>query len=205
VHRDALVAALWPDTGPDRPTNALNSTLTRLRKTLRAINPGLAALVQHADGRYQLHHELVSVDYWDFLVAATDITHTDPAIRRGACEAVVSTYQGPLAAEHTGEWLITLREAARRRYLDTVTTLARLTIADDPDRTLGLLETARNLDPLNEAIYRDIIRIQYRLGRPDAAAITLQLLRAQLADIDATPSPSTVALTQRLGEVASSG
>jgi len=34
VHRDALVAALWPDTGPDRPTNALNSTLTRLRTTL---------------------------------------------------------------------------------------------------------------------------------------------------------------------------
>ena len=26
---------------------------------------------------------------------------------------------------------------------------------------MGLLETARNLEPINEAIYRDIIRIQH--------------------------------------------
>ena len=76
--------------------------------------------------------------------------------------------------------------------LEAVTTLARITIDNKPEQTLDLLETARNLEPLNEAIYRDIIRIQQRLGRPDAAAATFQLLPAQLADIDATPSPATV-------------
>jgi DNA-binding SARP family transcriptional activator len=202
VHRDALVAALWPDTGPDRPTNALNSTLTRLRKTLRALDPELATLVQHTNGRYQLHPELVSVDYWDLLVAATDLTHTDEETRRHACDAIMSIYRGPLAAEHTGEWLVTLRETVRRRYLDAVTTLARITIDNKPEQTLDLLETARNLEPLNEAIYRDIIRIQQRLGRPDAAAATFQLLHAQLADIDATPSPATVALARKIGELA---
>ena len=111
VHRDALVAALWPDTGPRRPTNALNSTLTRLRRTLRSIDPGLAALAQLLDGRYQLHPELVSVDYWDFLVAATDLTNPDLAARRAACDAVVALYRGPLGADHDGEWLMTLREA----------------------------------------------------------------------------------------------
>lgn len=194
VHRHTLVAALWPDTGPDRPTNALNSTLTRLRKTLDQRQPGFAGLVARAGDRYRLDDDLVSVDYWDFLVAATDLTHPDPTRRRSACEAVLTTYQGPLAVEHPGEWLITMREATRRRYLDALTTLARLTIGDDPERTLGLLETARNLEPLNEAIYRDIIRIQLRLARPDAAALTLQLLRAQLADIDAAPDPATTAL-----------
>jgi len=97
-----------------------------------------------------------------------------------------------LDTAHTTEWLVTLREAVRRRYLDAVTTLARITIDNKPEQTLDLLETARNLEPLNEAIYRDIIRIQQRLGRPDAAAATFQLLHAQLADIDATPSPATV-------------
>ena len=194
VHRDALVAALWPDTGPRRPTNALNSTLTRLRRILRSIDPGLAALAQLLDGRYQLHPELISVDYWDFLVAATDLTNPDPAARRAACDAVVALYRGPLGTDHDGEWLITLREATRRRYLEALTTLARMTIVEDPERTLELLETARNLEPLNEAIYRDIIRIQHRLGRPDDAALTLVLLQAQLADIDATPEPATLAL-----------
>ena len=75
-----------------------------------------------------------------------------------------------------------------------MTALARMTIVGDPERTLELLETARNLEPLNEAIYRDIIRIQHRLGRPDDAALTLALLQAQLADIDATPAPATLAL-----------
>jgi DNA-binding SARP family transcriptional activator len=149
---------LWPDTGPRRPTNALNSTLTRLRRTLRTIDPGLAALAQLVEGRYQLHPELVSVDYWDFLVAATDLTNADPTARRAACHAVLALYRGPLGADHDGEWLITVREATRRRYLDALTTLARITIAEDPERTLDLLETARNLEPLNEAICRDIIR-----------------------------------------------
>jgi NAD(P)-dependent dehydrogenase (short-subunit alcohol dehydrogenase family) len=97
----------------------------------------------------------------------------------------------------------TLRETVRRRYLEAVTTLARITIDNKPEQALDLLETARNLEPLNEAIYRDIIRIQQRLGRPDAAAATFQLLHAQLADIDATPSPATVALARKIEELAS--
>ena len=111
-----------------------------------------------------------------------------------ACEVVIDAYQGPLAAELAGEWLITLREATRRRFLDALTTLARLIVDDDPERTLGLLETARNLEPLTEGIYRDIMRIQHRLGRPEAAAGTLALLQAQLADIGAEPEPATLEL-----------
>ena len=48
--------------------------------------------------------------------------------------------------------MITIREATRRRYLEALTALARITIAEDPERTLRLLETARNLEPLNEVI-----------------------------------------------------
>jgi hypothetical protein len=149
--------------------------------------------VARTGDRYGLHAELVSVDYWDFLVAATDLTSPDPATRRTACDAAVTTYGGPPAADHAGEWLLTLREATRRRYLDALTSLARLTIADDPERTLGLLETARNLEPLNEALYRDIIRIQHRLGRPDAAALTLELLSVRswpTSTRHPTPPPS---------------
>jgi hypothetical protein len=38
------------------------------------------------------------------------------------------------------------------------------------------------------------MRIQAQLNRPDAAANTLTLLRAQLADIDTEPEPETLQL-----------
>lgn len=198
VPRDRLIATLWPDTGPQRPTNALNATLNRLRKALRATDPALAPLVTLAGDRYRLHPDLISVDYWTFLVAATHLTNPDPQLRVQACETAINTYRGPLGIDHTSEWLITLREATRRRYLDALTTLARLTITDNPTRTLELLETARNLEPLNEAIYRDIMRIQADLNRPDAITHTLALLRTQLADIDETPDPHTLDLATAL-------
>jgi DNA-binding SARP family transcriptional activator len=141
-----------------------------------------------------LDSDLIGVDYWDFLIAAADITHPDPDHRAQACDTAIRTYQGPLADDLASEWLITLREATRRRYFDALTTLARLTIHTDPERTLGLLETARNLEPLKEGIYRDIMRIQAQLDRPDAAENTLALLRAQLADIDAEPETETLQL-----------
>jgi DNA-binding SARP family transcriptional activator len=195
VRRDSLVAALWPDADRSRPTNALNAVLARLRKTLRATgDPDLAQVVTQVGGKYLLDSALIGVDYWTFLIAAADITHSDPDHRAQACDTVIRTYQGHLAADLTSEWLITPREATRRRYFDALTTLARLTIHTDPERTLGLLETARNLEPLKEGIYRDIMRIQTQLDRPDAAENTLALLRAQLADIDAEPEPETLQL-----------
>jgi two-component SAPR family response regulator len=145
VHRDSLVSALWPDADRSRPTNALNATLARLRKTLRATgHPDLAQLVIHVGGLYLLDSNRIGVDYWAFLIAAADITHPDPDHRAQACDTAIRTYQGHLAPDLTSEWLITLREATRRRYFDALTTLARLTILNDPERTLGLLETARN-------------------------------------------------------------
>ena len=198
VARDTLIAALWPDTGPDRPTNALNAALTRLRRALRATDPDHATLVTLTGDRYHLDGDLVDIDYWTFLIAAADLTHPDPTHRVHACETLIHTYQGPVAVDLTGEWLITLREAARRRYLDALTTLARHTIDQNPIRTLGLLETARNLEPVNEGVYRDIMRIQARLHRYDAAATTLDLLKAQLADIGATPDPVTLDLADTI-------
>jgi DNA-binding SARP family transcriptional activator len=195
VRRDSLVAALWPEADRSRPTNALNAVLARLRKTLRATgHPDLPQVVTQAGGKYLLDSNLIGVDYWTFLIAAADITHPDPNHRAHACNTAIRTYQGHLAADLTSEWLITLREATRRRYFDALTALARLTIHHDPERTLGLLETARNLEPLKEGIYRDIMRIQAQLNRPDAADNTLALLRAQLADIDTEPEPETLQL-----------
>ena len=117
------------------------------------------------------------------------------------CETVIHTYRGALGREHTSsEWLVELQLNARYRYLCALTSLAQLTLDTDPDRTLGLLETARLHEPTNEDIYRSIMTIHDHQHRPDAALNTYALLQAHLDNLDntLTPEPATTALALRI-------
>ena len=150
--------------------------------------------------RYRLDPEQVTVDYWRFLAATAP--RPDPArprtdVGRGSAHAVTveaetlaalrtthELYRGPLADGLAAEWVLSVRESARRSYLDATARLVRHYAATSPAVALHLLETARNLDPTNENLYRDIMALQLRVGDKFAAANTLRLLQAQLADID---------------------
>lgn len=61
----------------------------------------------------------------------------------------------------------------------------------DPERALAALERARALDPDTEEIYVRVIRLQQRLGRPDAARRTARLLRSRLDELGLEPSTET--------------
>jgi DNA-binding SARP family transcriptional activator len=96
------------------------------------------------------------------------------------------------------EWIETAREAIRRDAIDAVAALARALVEDDPQQTLDLLEVARAFDPHNEALYRDIMRLQERLGQLDAIPRTLTLLTTRLAEVDNRPTEQAIALAARL-------
>src|ERR1700738_3236529 len=98
----------------------------------------------------------------------------------------------------TNEWIQTAREAIRRDAIDAVAALARALVEDDPQQTLDLLEIARAFDPHNEALYRDIMRLQERLGQLDAIPRTLTLLTTRLAEIDDRPTEQAISLAARL-------
>ena len=100
-----------------------------------------------------------------------------------------------MAAGVEAEWLTALREDVRR---DALAALARDRVHSDPESTLELLESARDFDPHNELLYRDIMRLEHNLGRHDAIARTLRLLEARLAEIGETPTPATFELAERL-------
>jgi len=216
VRRDAAVAALWPDTGRDRPTNNLSSLISRLRSTLRTASPpdvdspelddGPAGRMVVADGElYRLDPDHVLVDYWTFLAATSSATvstaaHTgQPAgeldtVQLADLHRAHDLYRGDLAEGVDDDWILSTREAARRAYLATTARLVRHHVAAEPAVALGILETARNLEPTTEPLYRDIIALQFRLGDNDGANATRRLLQSQLADIDEEPGPATLAL-----------
>ncbi|MFI9811538.1 BTAD domain-containing putative transcriptional regulator [Saccharothrix variisporea] len=200
VSRDALIAALWAHSPPHKTTNALNTTLSRLRRWLSsATNGTVPDIVLTGDGRFRLDPNLVEVDYHRFAaaVARRRTATTDPE-RAEAYQRIVDTYTGPLADGLDAEWIEATREAVRRDFIDAVAALARALIEKDPQKTLDLLEVACFSDPHNELIYRDIMRLQERLGQVDAIPRTLDLLAARLGEIGERPSEHTVSLAQHL-------
>ncbi|ASO21605.1 DNA-binding SARP family transcriptional activator [Actinoalloteichus hoggarensis] len=200
VSRELLVSTLWTAVPPRRPTNALNTALTRLRNALsQATHGSISEVVVLRGDRYHLDPSTIEVDYWTFseAVAARRAAATDRD-RVDADRRILACYSGPLAEDLVGDWVEPVREATRRDALDAVAAAARATIAHDPEETLDLLETARTIDPHNDLLYRDIMRLQHRLDRPEAIARTLALLTTRLAEIGETPSRETRVLAARL-------
>lgn len=198
--RDALAATLWPGSPPGRVTNALNTALTRLRQTLTRLTDGqVTDAVQNTDGRLSLDPAVVLTDYWHFDAAVTARrSATTDAARLSAHQDVVDSYGGELAEGMALEWIEPTREAVRRDAIDSVAALARALFTTHPQRTLDLLEIARAFDPYNELVYRDIMRLQERLGLVDAITRTLALLTARLAETGDAPSADTADLARRL-------
>jgi DNA-binding SARP family transcriptional activator len=202
ITREALVAALWGEDPPARPTNALHTALSRMRRAVAdATDQTVTGIAVVGNGRYQLDPTTVTVDYWRFATAvATRRTAPTSQQRIAAYREVVNTYGGPLADGMTGEWIGPAREAIRRDAIDAVSALARALGETDPAQTLELLEVARAFDPHNEMLYRDIMRLQERLGQLDAIPRTLTLLTTRLAEIDEAPTPQARGLAARLGQ-----
>jgi DNA-binding SARP family transcriptional activator len=200
--RETLVSTLWGQDPPSRPTNALHTALSRMRSALATATDGAVGdIVSASNGRYQLDPAHVRVDYWRFAhsVAARRAAATDSA-RVDAYRDVVNSYGGPLAEGMSNEWIEPAREAIRRDAIDAVAALARALVDSDPQQTLDLLEVARAFDPHNELLYRDIMRLQERLGQLDAIPRTLTLLTTRLAEVDAAPTPQARGLAARLGQ-----
>lgn len=193
--RDHLVEVLCPDSTARRPETTLYAALSRLRRAVTDTtgDSSIDDLIITTGGRWHINPDTVTVDYWTLLTTGTP--EPDPARRRRQLHAAITAYRDLFAADLTGTWAHTIRESARRRHLEIINELTELEIQTGHTTTaLELLERARDLEPLNEGIYRAIITMQKQADRTDDAKITYELLRAHLATIGAEPDPRTQTL-----------
>lgn len=190
--RDAVIATLWPDPHSDRPANVFHAQLHRIRRSLRrATHSAVTDLVSHDGGYYQLDSTVASVDLWD-LHDTMRSTESDTVADR-----ILDLYQGHLAEDLADPWLEPPREHLRRDVITRLHDEARAR-ADDPTAQVALLNKIAHLAPRNEDIFRDIAHAHARLDRPGAIADTLDLLIANLAEIDEHPTPDTLRYFQTL-------
>ncbi|MFE6611997.1 BTAD domain-containing putative transcriptional regulator [Amycolatopsis sp. NPDC057786] len=197
--RETLSAALWPEAPGERPYNSFHATLSQLRRSLRqASNDDTFDIIVNQDSHYRLDQTILTADLWRLQDAITASRRTSATEAVEASNRVTELYRGDLAEGITADWIDGPREALRRDVLDTLSTLIRKLRTDNPEQALALLEQARRLDPYNEAIYRDLMRLQARLDQHDSIPRTLHLLTTSLAELNQRPARSTLSLADAL-------
>jgi DNA-binding SARP family transcriptional activator len=197
VRREVLNEAVWPDSRPPRPYNSFHNTLSMLRRAISDATDGaIGNVVLNNDGRYHLNHDLVVVDFWHLQHALQAHPTSSDALLQ--LHDAIELYPGDLAEDLLVPWVEPFRESLRRDVLDALGALIRAHRDADPETMLTLLERTRTRDRYNEGVYRDIIRIQARLGQYAAIPRTLALLTATLDDIGQHPSSDTFNLADFL-------
>lgn len=194
VTGEGISADLWPESGPRYAASQRKLTLRKAREMLRTATGQPAPLfVILAGDRYQLDPALIEVDLWRFDAALDRARQTrSEQDQLASLREATGLYQGPLADGADYEWGERFAEPARRRAVDAIARIAALLAPGDPEQALTVLETALVHDSYNEALYQEIMRIQARLGRPDAARRTLALLQTRLASLGLSPDPASL-------------
>jgi DNA-binding SARP family transcriptional activator len=166
THPRAKVASLlWSDIAEEAARTNLRQTLGAIRRAL----PTAAQPVVADPESVGLDRSVVGVDVWDLERLANEAT---PAVYgrvddlyRGALLAGL----GPQSQEFEA-WLRGERERVREVAVNVLRRLlAHQTSANDPDAVVATGLRLLDIDPLQEPVYRTLMRVQAAAGRRAAA------------------------------------
>ncbi|MFF1300056.1 MULTISPECIES: BTAD domain-containing putative transcriptional regulator [unclassified Streptomyces] len=198
-----------PGHAADRPTvlEALfarddRSTRAYLRQAVHQLNlalpPQLRLIVEH--NRLSLADELARG--CQSLLMEADLAHTyrlAGRARLAAIEAVVARNEGDYLPDRTSQWAEERRRALSRQAADALSSAADLALQlHQYGDAVRLCEQATAIAPFREVAWRVWMRAANALGDDDGVLTAFQGCETALAQIDATPSPSTRKLLKQL-------
>ena len=194
--RERLADLLWPDHEPSNAKASLRQAVAGLKKAL----PEHILLTE--DRTLSLNQARITLDLEVFRSwrDSADLTNLRSAL---------NAYEGDLLdgfnarSEVFDEWLLLEREALRREAL------AGLQHLMEQEQSTGDLASAVTsggrllaLDPLQEAVHRNLMRLYAELGQLGSAQRQFRLCRDVLArELSTPPAPDTVALFNSLGQL----
>ena len=199
--------ALWPEADARRGSEWFWTALGNLRSRLRSATENKELKVIEREGdRYRIE-PLFEVDLWRFEAAlaragtqstAAGAQSADPSWA-AALQQAADAYSGELLAGMTWPWAEVPREDLRGRAVDVLVSLAATRLVNGDIRSaLDALERAVQVDPVAEQLYRRIMRLHAKMGRPDQADASFRTLVARLGEIDLEPSGETEKLHAEL-------
>ncbi|MBN1402547.1 MAG: hypothetical protein JXA74_17030 [Anaerolineae bacterium] len=208
--RESLAGLLWANYPEPRARASLSQALLGLRKALGGDSPWLAATRETL--------QLCPTDEWwidaaqfeALLRAGRSHAHAHPTPCPECAERLeraARLYEGEFLAGYSlddspdfEEWLLLRRERYRRQAVECLRALAALGERDDDPR--GALAHARRwveLEPLDEAGHRQLMRLLARSGQRSAALAQYEACRGALADdLGIEPEVETTALYEAI-------
>ncbi|WP_051639905.1 hypothetical protein [Cellulomonas sp. URHE0023] len=202
VHANVLGAALWPG---GVTAEVREATIERTAAWLGDDASGRPHLARRADGRLTLGPGVV-VD-WDVVCSllASSRAAAGPQAERADLEAALTLARGAvLSVRPTGRyaWLarIRLERASRALLVDAVHRLVVLCRdGDDPAAAQTAAWSGLRFAPVEELLWRDVLRAAAALDGPDAVREIADDLAATLrAAGGSSPSAATLALVEEL-------
>lgn len=185
--RSRIAYTLWPDSTDAQAHTNLRNLLFKLRLTLPEIDTFL--VVERQTLCWQ-PDALWSLDVMDFEYAIARgeqaaLTQGDE-VERQALEEAVRLYQGDLLPDCYDEWICDERERLRQLYQGAMERLIEL--LEQAGNFAGAIRMAQRLlrlDPLQEAIYRRLMRLYAARGDRGSILRTYQncvaVLKRELA------------------------
>jgi DNA-binding SARP family transcriptional activator len=195
---DELATAVWGDASPDAWEASLHALVSRLRGSLRRVDP--AAVLRSRGVAYEL--SLASGTFVDRERAWEAIHHVRLTHRRGDVatawtEAVIAheiAARGFLPGE-SGDWIEAERRLLRGIEIQALEAITEAELArarhDEVERLARQLIA---LDQLRESGYRLLVRGLRGSGDAGAATAVIAECRAALATVGARPSAETEAI-----------
>ena len=190
VHRDQLLAALWPDDDARSGTRSLQVAVSALRQLFeRQSGPGAASvLTRHGDG-YMLS---VGDGGADVVVFAQAIEQGRTARLAGSDDGTIAalglalaTYRGELLVEEgNAEWVLEPRDRYRMMAADAAQSLATalLAVGDQPG-AVAACERGLEIDRYRDGLWRALIAAHEHNGDRVAAARTAKSYQSVLEDL----------------------
>ncbi len=197
IDRDVLVENFWPHHPPGRQTANLHMAVYALRRalgkdvvqldgTVYGVNPEIA--VEYDVGRFERAADI-----------ADGLPRGDPR-RFFALTEAINAYAGTFLPEFTSDWVIERRRGLELRYLDLLATHAEeALVRDQPQRAVGTLRRALEIDPYRDDLNRQFMEVLGRLGRrSEIVAHYQRYVRLMADELGLDPSPQMREIYDRL-------
>lgn len=199
VHRERLMAALWPESPERSAGRGLQVAVSALRTFLEpGMDRGTTRILVRSGEAYML--SLQSGGTCDVQRFEAAVTTGLRAASQGAADQAAETlglalrlYTGELLPEDgPAEWVVPLREHYRAQLVRAAHTLAELELGrDHPQSAVAAASHALSVDPFQDAVWRLLVLAHRRAGDPVAARHAELRHARMLDDLGVSPPPAT--------------
>jgi DNA-binding SARP family transcriptional activator len=187
ITRSEICQAFWPELETDQAVNVFHVTKRRLHKAL-----DMDVLV-HDGGYYRVNPELAIhydvTTFVELLMAGRDENNPN---RMASWQKAIEMYRGPFLQGHTDGWITDRRQDFQAGYLEALTAMAHVRLAEDrPEHALGLFQKALAENPRLEDVHREVMKLFASMGRRSEAAAHFQRLVEDLKKSNQEPMDET--------------